>query len=171
MNCFSIAISLGLQYGVPLEEFVEAFTFTKFEPNGIVTGHDNIKMSTSVIDYIFRDLAMNYLNRYDLVHVKPEDLGPDKLNGEAESEEPLLTLMDDKTTHADGNVSVVKKVVTNEVFSKESNSKMETLRRQRMEANMKGYVSDPCPSCHNMTLVRNGTCLKCDTCGETTGCS
>lgn len=171
MNCFSIAISLGLQYGVPLEEFVEAFTFTKFEPNGIVTGHDNIKMSTSVIDYIFRDLAMNYLNRYDLVHVKPEDLGPDKLNGESESEEPLLTIMDEKTSHADGNVSVIKKVVSNEVFSKESNSKMETLRRQRMEANMKGYVSDPCPSCHNMTLVRNGTCLKCDTCGETTGCS
>ncbi len=171
MNCFSIAISLGLQYGVPLEEFVEAFTFTKFEPNGVVTGHDNIKMSTSVIDYIFRDLAMNYLNRFDLVHVKPEDLGPDKINGEIESEEPLLTLMDDNTSHADGTVSVVKKAVPTEVFSKESNSKMESLRRQRMEANMKGYVSDPCPSCQAMTLVRNGTCLKCDTCGETTGCS
>lgn len=171
MNCFSISISLGLQYGVPLEEFVEAFTFTKFEPNGIVTGHDNIKMSTSVIDYIFRDLAMNYLNRYDLVHVKPEDLGPDRLDGELESEEPLLTLMDDETTHSDGRVSSVKISVPSEILTKESDAKMETLRRQRMEANMKGYTSDPCPNCHNMTLVRNGTCLKCDTCGETTGCS
>jgi len=77
MNCFAIAISLGLQYGVPLEEFVEAFVFTRFEPNGSVQGHDNIKMSTSVIDYIFRELALSYLGRTDLVQVKPEDLRGD----------------------------------------------------------------------------------------------
>src|SRR5207248_285179 len=76
-NCFAIAISLGLQYGVPLEEFVEAFVFTRFEPNGSVMGHDNIKMSTSVIDYIFRELALSYLGRTDLVQVKPEDLRGD----------------------------------------------------------------------------------------------
>src|SRR5581483_7691236 len=80
MNCFAIAISLGLQYGVPLEEFVEAFVFTRFEPNGTVQGHDNIKMSTSVIDYVFRELAMSYLGRYDLVQIKPEDLRGDTVS-------------------------------------------------------------------------------------------
>jgi ribonucleoside-diphosphate reductase alpha chain len=166
MNCFSIAISLGLQYGVPLEEFVEAFTFTRFEPNGIVTGHDNIKMSTSVIDFIFRDLAMKYLQRYDLVHVKPEDLKPSSVHGENLSEEPLLAMMEEtKEVHADGSVSVHK------VYSKEANSQMENVQRKMSVARMKGYEGDACPACQSMTMLRNGSCLKCDTCGETTGCS
>lgn len=168
MNCFSIAISLGLQYGVPLEEFVEAFTFTRFEPNGIVTGHDNIKMTTSVIDYIFRDLGMKYLGRHDLVHVKPVDLKPDRVQGENEDDEPLLAMMEgEKETHSDGSVSVS----AHKVFTKQADVEMETFRRKREIAAMKGYESDSCPHCHSMTLVRNGTCLKCDTCGETTGCS
>ncbi|GAB4017234.1 MAG: vitamin B12-dependent ribonucleotide reductase [Bdellovibrio sp.] len=165
MNCFSIAISLGLQYGVPLEEFVDAFTFTRFEPNGVVTGHDNIKMSTSVIDYIFRDVGMKYLKRYDLVHVKPEDLKPSAVHGEAQSEEPLLAMMDETTVHSDGSVS------TQKVFTKEANAKMESVQRKMQQARMKGYEGDACSSCQSMTLVRNGSCLKCDTCGETTGCS
>ena len=74
MNCFAIAISLGLQYGVPLEEFVEAFVFTRFEPNGVVGGNPHIKMATSIIDYIFRELAVTYLGRYDLAHVEPESI-------------------------------------------------------------------------------------------------
>ena len=114
MNCFSIAISLGLQYGVPLDEFVEAFTFTRFEPNGVVQGHDNIKMSTSVVDYIFRDLAMKYLERYDLVHVKPEDLNTTSVQGEVSEEEPLLAMMEENH-HPDGQVSKVEKV-----YSKQS---------------------------------------------------
>lgn len=73
LNCFSIAISIGLQYGVPLEEFVDAFTFTKFNPRGIVQGHDNIKIAMSPLDYVFRDLAFKYLGRNDLVHVKPDE--------------------------------------------------------------------------------------------------
>ena len=81
MNNFAIAISLGLQHGVPLEEFVEAFTFTRFEPNGPVVGHDNIKMATSILDYIFRELAVSYLGRYDLAHVQPsmqmDAMGPE----------------------------------------------------------------------------------------------
>ena len=76
-NCFAIAISLGLQHGVPLEEFVDAFIFTRFEPNGMVQGNPHIKMSTSIIDYIFRELAITYLGRTDLAHVEPEDLRPD----------------------------------------------------------------------------------------------
>ncbi len=74
LNSFAIAVSLGLQYGVPLEEYVDAFTFTRFEPNGMVSGHDHIKMTTSVLDLIFRDLALSYLGRTDLVQVKPDDL-------------------------------------------------------------------------------------------------
>ena len=86
MNNFAIAISFGLQYGVPLEEFVEAFTFTRFEPSGIVEGNDTIKMATSILDYIFRELAISYLDRSDLAHVEPADLMPDTVGkGEAES--------------------------------------------------------------------------------------
>lgn len=168
MNCFSIAISLGLQYGVPLDELVEAMTFTRFEPNGVVQGHDNIKMSTSVIDYIFRDLGMRYLGRHDLVHVKPKDLDSSAIADEQEDEEPLLTIMEDRqTTHDDGRVSVE----THKVFTKSEDAKMVTEMKKRQAAKMKGYEGDACSNCHAMTLVRNGSCLKCDSCGETTGCS
>lgn len=169
MNCFSIAISLGLQYGVPLEEFVDAFTFTKFEPNGMVAGHDNLKMATSVIDYVFRDLACRYLGRHDLVHVKPTDLESDKITGETKDEEPLLEMIEktQEVHHADGNVSVE----TNKVYSRERDASMVSHARKMQEAKMKGYEGDSCPECQSFTLVRNGSCLKCDTCGSTTGCS
>lgn len=172
MNCFSIAISLGLQYGVPLEEFVDAFTFTRFEPNGIVVGHDNIKMATSVIDYVFRDLACRYLGRHDLVHVKPEELKPDTITGEAKSDEPLLDIMEaqgEEVQYADGGSSVNR--IPKKVFSKQTNSEMVESQRKRQVAKMKGYESESCPECGAYTLLRNGTCLKCDSCGSTTGCS
>src|SRR5262249_41863701 len=86
MNNFAIAISLGLQYGVPLEEFVEAFTFTRFEPAGVVEGNDAIKMATSILDYIFRELAISYLGRNDLAHVEPADLLPDTIGKGAAAE-------------------------------------------------------------------------------------
>jgi ribonucleoside-diphosphate reductase alpha chain len=166
MNCFSIAISLGLQYGVPLEEFVEAFTFTKFEPNGMVQGHDNLKMATSVIDYVFRDLACRYLGRHDLVHVKPTDLESDKISGESKDDEPLLDMIETKqTTHADGRVS------TQKVYTKKADSEMFTQAKKMQEARMKGYEGESCPECQSFTLLRNGSCMKCDTCGSTTGCS
>ena len=81
MNNFAIAVSIGLQYGVPLEEYVEAFTFTRFEPQGIVTGNDAIKMSTSILDYTFRELAISYLDRHDLGHVSADDLDVDTTGG------------------------------------------------------------------------------------------
>jgi ribonucleoside-diphosphate reductase alpha chain len=172
MNCFSIAISLGLQYGVPLEEFVDAFTFTRFEPNGMVSGHDNIKMATSVIDYIFRDLAFRYLDRFDLVHVKPEQLKPDAIHDESEKEEPLLAIMEglevqQEVLHDDGRVSMK----AHQVFSHEADAKMLKEQKKRQEAKLKGYEGEPCPECQALTLVRNGSCLKCDSCGATTGCS
>ncbi|MGE3608327.1 MAG: vitamin B12-dependent ribonucleotide reductase [Bacteriovoracaceae bacterium] len=166
MNCFSIAISLGLQYGVPLEEFVDAFTFTRFEPNGVVTGHDNIKMATSVIDYIFRDLACRYLGRYDLVHVKPSDLKPSSIQDEEIiTESPLLAMMETEV-HADGGTVQIQKV-----YTKEADFIMSREAQKRQAAKIKGYEGDPCPECQSFTLVRNGSCLKCDSCGATTGCS
>ncbi len=167
MNCFSIAISLGMQYGVPLEEYVDAFTFTKFEPNGVVTGHDNLKMATSVIDYVFRDLACKYLGRDDLVHVKPADLESDKISGEADNEEPLLDMIEqtEKVTYADGSVS------TQKVYTKQRNSEMFNQAKKMTEARMKGYEGEACPECQSFTMLRNGSCMKCDTCGATTGCS
>lgn len=168
MNCFSIAISLGLQYGVPLDELVDAMTFTRFEPNGVVQGHDNIKMATSVVDYIFRDLGMRYLGRNDLVHVKPKDLDSSAIGGENINEEPLLSIMEErKVTHDDGRVSVD----TQKVFTKNANSEMLTEMKKRQAAKIKGYEGDACSNCHALTLVRNGSCMKCDSCGETTGCS
>ena len=170
MNCFSIAISLGLQYGVPLEEFVEAFTFTRFEPNGVVTGHDNIKMSTSVIDYIFRDLACRYLGRHDLVHVKPSDLNSDAISGESkDEEEPLLNIIEAKktSTHADGTQTVG----VHKVFSKKADSEMLVEAKKRQDAKLRGYEGEGCSECGAFTMVRNGSCLKCDSCGATTGCS
>jgi ribonucleoside-diphosphate reductase alpha chain len=176
MNCFSIAISLGLQYGVPLEEFVDAFTFTRFEPNGIVQGHDNIKMSTSVIDYIFRDLAMKYLGRTDLVHVVPEDLKATSVHDEGiEETEPLLAIMDGQKEvleqHSDGSQTVTRVHTKEAVYTKEANSKMIVEAKKRQMAKMKGYEGDPCNECGAWTMVRNGSCMKCDSCGTTTGCS
>lgn len=169
MNCFSISVSLGLQYGVPLEEFVDAFTFTRFEPNGMVSGHDNIKMSTSIIDYVFRDLAMNYLERYDLVHVRPQDLDPSSVEGEDrdvdEDDMPFVAKSD--VHHADGRVSQI----TQKVFTKQANSEFEVTQRRIQEARIKGYEGEVCGSCGSMTMIRNGSCLKCETCGGTTGCS
>jgi ribonucleoside-diphosphate reductase alpha chain len=170
MNCFSIAISLGLQYGVPLEEFVDAFTFTKFEPNGLIDGHENIKMATSVIDYVFRDLACRYLGRYDLVHVRPADLKADCVHGESVDEEgPLLSLMEEKEVyHEDGRVSAQ---LMAKPYSKEAEGSMYKEQKKRQQAKWQGYEGESCPECRSMTLIRNGSCLKCESCGATTGCS
>src|SRR5207247_8588089 len=87
-NCFAIAVSLGLQHGVPLEEFMDAFTFTRFEPSGVVQGNPHIKMTTSIIDYIFRELAITYLGRHDLAHVSPEDLRGDAMHRDEDDDTP-----------------------------------------------------------------------------------
>ena len=161
LNSFAIAVSLGLQYGVPLEEYVETFTFTRFEPNGIVRGHDNIKMTTSVLDLIFRDLALEYLKRTDMVQVKPEDLLSTTTNATGESHGPQ-----EPSTDQSWNQSEWKRTSTSGVGPR---PEAKTLKLHA--AKMKGYEGDPCPECGHFTLVRNGTCLKCETCGSTTGCS
>jgi ribonucleoside-diphosphate reductase alpha chain len=186
MNCFAIAISLGLQHGVPLEEFVEAFVFTRFEPNGPVKLNDRIKMSTSIIDYIFRELAVTYLDRYDLAQVKEEDLRMDSVKkddqdpecSDEEADPQMLASSSINTEmfpsrrgiqprhggngHGNGNGSVTHKVEL----------KRETLTMTAVQiARQKGYEGDPCSECKQFTMVRNGTCLKCETCGATSGCS
>jgi hypothetical protein len=148
LNCFSIAISLGLQHGVPLEEYVDAFVFSKFEPSGLITGHDRIKMANSIIDYIFRDLAINYLNRDDLAHDLKKDTKKELTIKAAESFVKDITDSQKKT--------LVKPAT---IFHKIS------------DAISKGFTGDICVECQSMTMVRNGTCLKCTTCGSTTGCS
>jgi ribonucleoside-diphosphate reductase alpha chain len=210
MNNFAIAVSIGLQYGVPLEEFVEAFTFTRFEPSGMVEGNEAIKMATSIIDYVFRELAISYLGRSDLAHVGSADLLPDAVGtGNKEgtlpaagqalgaarkfastgyvrsnlyvltgSAAPALDLTDpDPLTTAvraevasNTTVTTVTETTTVGVtasVARQVDAKMERIR----EARLKGYEGDACGECGNFTLVRNGTCLKCNTCGSTSGCS
>jgi ribonucleoside-diphosphate reductase alpha chain len=242
MNNFAIAISIGLQYGVPLEEFVEAFTFTRFEPSGMVEGNDTIKMATSVLDYLFRELAISYIGRTDLAHVQPTDLQPDamgrgvkegefeKTPGEAEATIDAMKryastgyvrnslVVFHNHAHGNGNghsngnghahghpqsstelssgdgiavaessgggfamASVGNGVATaisgrnghgvavsvDPAIAAAVDAKFDKIR----EARLKGYEGDNCGECGNFTLVRNGTCLKCTTCGSTSGCS
>ncbi|MBI1866722.1 MAG: vitamin B12-dependent ribonucleotide reductase [Methylocystis sp.] len=190
MNNFAIAISLGLQYGVPLEEYVDAFTFTRFEPAGPVQGNDAIKNATSILDYVFRELAISYLGRNDLAHVSPDDIGHDALGGgvaqgkapageSAASSVVSKGLVRSKTDRlmVVGGATALRGDVTQEVEPlsqlgwTQPTRKIESVAEKRAEARMKGYVGEACPECANFTLVRNGTCLKCETCGATTGCS
>ncbi|AEF81767.1 adenosylcobalamin-dependent ribonucleoside-diphosphate reductase [Leadbettera azotonutricia] len=165
LNSFAIAVSLGLQYGVPLDEYVDAFTFSRFEPNGMVQGHDYVKMATSVIDFIFRDLAISYLKRADLGQVKPDDListGTKNDSGEAKGSAKASAGF---KPHGKAAASSMPK----ETASADNAQQSEAAKI--MQARIKGYEGDPCPACGSFTLVRNGTCMKCDTCGGTTGCS
>ena len=155
MNCFAIAVSLGLQHGVPLRKYVDAFTFTKFEPSGMVQGSDCIKMSTSPLDYIFRELAVRYDDRQDLAHVPPAQIVDRKT-------EKYIPEIDGLPLPIEG-ASVPEKIPV-EVTPKTTPSKAE-------EAKVKGYEGEACTSCSQFTLVRNGSCLKCVSCGETSGCS
>ena len=214
MNNFAIAVSIGLQYGVPLDEFVDAFTFTRFEPSGMVQGNDAIKMATSILDYIFRELAVSYLDRHDLSHVSRDDLTSDSM-GQPETKDaqmasaeaelmqkvekvasrgyvrnnlivltggaggavgvaasapqptaPTAAPMAGGTT-ASAAVAVAEMAAPVTMGQSAADTKMERIR----EARIKGYEGENCGECGNFTLVRNGTCLKCDTCGATSGCS
>ncbi|MEM5492194.1 vitamin B12-dependent ribonucleotide reductase [Hoeflea sp. AS16] len=246
MNNFAIAISLGLQYGVPLEEYVEAFTFTKFEPAGMVQGNDAIKNATSILDYIFRELAVSYLARHDLAHVDTSDFGNTALgkgisegkaqpfskgltrgaslkvvtgasvagtpepkgqaapaapssgssvitasfsakSSSSKSSSNLAVKSEQETIASDGAVAFkrdyeeqaeelsVEIEVDEALFTDEaaetaaSAKKLEADRRAK--SIMQGYTGNMCMECQNFTMVRNGTCEKCDTCGSTSGCS
>ncbi|MDR0451452.1 MAG: adenosylcobalamin-dependent ribonucleoside-diphosphate reductase [Treponema sp.] len=173
LNSFAIVVSLGLQYGVPLEEYVDAFTFSKFEPNGLVQGHDYVKMATSVIDYIFRDLAISYLKRTDLGQVKPEDLMTTSTKEDAGDFLPDLRLHRVRKSEgkAGGGASKARASESAEKAPAPVPPGAYGEAAKIAQARIKGYEGDPCPACGSFTLVRNGTCMKCDTCGGTTGCS
>ncbi|MBI5466712.1 MAG: hypothetical protein HY975_00645 [Candidatus Kerfeldbacteria bacterium] len=150
INCFAILVSKSLQYGMPLEELVDTFTFTRFEPAGPVQGHPNIKMATSILDFIFRLLGYEYLNRDDLVQVNPDHPNHPvqaQLPGTAEVEKPALK-------------QEVKQVTM-------SASEPDT----RITAKAQGFTGDTCTNCGSMKMKRNGSCLLCIECGNTTGCS
>jgi ribonucleoside-diphosphate reductase alpha chain len=166
MNCFAIAISLGLQHGVPLDEFVDAFVFTRFEPNGMVKGNDKIKMATSVIDYVFRELAISYLGRTDLSHVPDEDLRSDSLGAKL-GQSPVA--VGPPAERAVPTAEVKARAIA-PVSGGSGAADVKVLSASEM-ARLKGYEGDPCGDCGQFTMVRNGTCLKCITCGTTTGCS
>jgi ribonucleoside-diphosphate reductase alpha chain len=221
INNFAIAVSLGLQYGVPLEEYVDAFTFTRFEPAGPVQGNDSIKYATSILDYVFRELAVSYLERFDLAHVDPTESGFDALGKGVEEGKPtgatqfvskgLTRSRTDKlvvmpggggreaggreASEGGGSARVTSLASPRGEVSGTTALKTEPERKlspaeqleaqipfakpdpkaaaaaRRAEAKAKGYEGEMCSECMNFTLVRNGTCLKCDTCGSTTGCS
>ncbi|MBC7382764.1 MAG: vitamin B12-dependent ribonucleotide reductase [Bacteroidia bacterium] len=187
MNCFSIAVSLGLQYGVPLEEYVDKFTFTRFEPAGMVAGHDNIKNATSIIDYMFRMIGFEYLGREDFVQVAPTETQRTQLavnqhkqkasmaaQIKVEPTEPLTPVSALKpnpigfykapvqTVAQQPVVASVKEVVLNQV--------REVAMDQVSEMNKRMGDSPSCPTCGHIT-IRSGACYKCLNCGTQTGCS
>ncbi|MFT7595237.1 MAG: ribonucleoside-diphosphate reductase alpha chain [Paracoccaceae bacterium] len=215
MNNFAIAISVGLQYGVPLEEFVDAFTFTKFEPAGMVQGNDSIKNATSILDYVFRELAVSYLDRTDLAHVKPQGATFDDIGrGEEEGVSNITEMSESAAARSlevlkqisstgylrnrmpqefvvfnggqsmgavalDGAVDPVATLQTLVPETGSTSISMSTtslavggmVMGPRAKAKMQGYEGEACNECGNYTLVRNGTCMKCNTCGGTSGCS
>ncbi len=145
LNCFAIAVSKGLQYGVPLEEFVETFTFTRFEPSGVVSGHSNVKQASSIIDYVFRVLGYEYLHRKDLVHV-------------IDTEKEDITVK--PTVPPETDELKTKKTI-------EPDSDMGKIT----EAKVHGFTGEQCGKCGSMRVKQNGACAVCVDCGETTGCS
>ena len=217
MNNFAIAISLGLQYGVPLEEYVDAFTFTRFEPAGMVQGNETIKNATSILDYIFRELAVSYLDRHDLAHVDPREIvgetglgsSDEALEEEQAAHAPVVQKFVSKglvrgivgrtagragdsgmpqsmagMTVANtprelagmaetGPTALYSRSESDMVYATSGSSALKPVSATelRAEARLRGYEGEDCRECGNFTLVRNGTCLKCDTCGGTSGCS
>ncbi|MEO3998912.1 vitamin B12-dependent ribonucleotide reductase [Mesorhizobium sp. CAU 1732] len=250
LNNFAIAISLGLQYGVPLEEYVHAFTFTKFEPAGMVQGNDAIKSATSILDYIFRELAVSYLGRNDLAHVDTSDFSNTQLGrgitegkttafskGLTRGASPLKVVSatepkgmggqtlaparaaptatsnsNIRAISAGATVTALKQTVSElreeatafkrdyeerakefedevaleeemtqtqssasalftDAAAKEASAAKALAAERRQQSMMQGYTGNSCSECQNFTMVRNGTCEKCDTCGATSGCS
>jgi ribonucleoside-diphosphate reductase alpha chain len=243
MNNFAIAISLGLQYGVPLEEYVEAFTFVKFEPAGMVQGNDAIKSATSIIDYVFRELAISYLGRNDLAHVDTDfsntslgkgitegkafafskgltrGVSPVKLvsaasepkgfaggSGSGTGDRParaaptafagnVLSLATATATALKAETASDEAVAFKRDYEERAREEAEEAKAtdaealftdaaaqeaadakkvaadRRAKSLLQGYTGNSCSECQNFTMVRNGTCEKCDTCGATSGCS
>jgi len=157
MNCFAMLVSIALQYGVPLDVLVEQFVFTRFEPQGPVQGHDRVKFATSVIDYVFRALGVEYLKRDDLAHVTPEDAAETPKS--AQTADPLTTPVASPAAAAKA--------------AQKSNPPDPTRSAARAQDELLGKLSGDAPFCDTCghITVRNGTCYKCLNCGNSMGCS
>jgi ribonucleoside-diphosphate reductase alpha chain len=163
MNCFAISVSMGLQHGVPLESYVEQFTFTRFEPSGPVEGHPNIKFATSMIDYVFRVLGVDYMKRYDFAHVPPQEMrteisNPTDVNAGQQAEQAARALPPPPMQPDDK-----RQVGLFEQVAAVHSSLDEQLGDMMGDAPM-------CDNCGHIT-VRNGACYKCLNCGNSMGCS
>ncbi len=200
INCFAIAVSKGLQYGVPLDEFVDTFTFTRFEPQGMVSGHPNIKMSTSIIDYVFRVVGLEYLGRTDLAQVPPEMLDFDGDEGELledviESHEAPAASAD--TPISDEGMQTAQATATSvataptppaagSTYANGTNGHTNGSLKEKLQtattavyepvgsldAQLSEMMGDApfCDQCGHIT-VRNGSCYRCLNCGNSLGCS
>ena len=177
MNCFAMAVSVGLQYGVPLETYVEQFTFTRFEPHGVVSGHPNIKFATSIVDYIFRVLGVEYLKRYDFAQVQPEPEAPaidDPAHptrfpaDAAPSSLPAPVSAVPASSQAAAKGKAAGKSATPAAESAlGAHAELDPLTQQLEEMMGDAPV---CDGCGHIT-VRNGACYKCLNCGNSMGCS
>jgi ribonucleoside-diphosphate reductase alpha chain len=164
MNCFAMSVSIGLQYGVPLQTYVDQFTFTRFEPQGTVEGHPNVKIATSIVDYLFRVLGVEYLHRYDLAHVKPELI---ETTPEEPPSRPQLSLLDGDPPLSHTAQAVVRSAVMSEGIETPAAGTGSPL-----DAHLDAMMGDApvCDVCGHIT-VRNGACYKCLNCGNSMGCS
>ena len=216
MNCFAIAVSIGIQHGVPLKAFVDSFVFTKFEPNGVVSGHDRIQMATSIVDYIFRELAVSYLGREDLAHLGPVDLSPESTAEDGSVRGVRSRRAGGGDRRAGGGHPRERGAGHDPRADRRARHRRERgagrqarpghhrgagcgarPRRHRgatapsaeaggargavsaesrapdaiTTARERGFVGDPCEECGQLMMVRSGTCLKCMSCGATSGCS
>ena len=161
LNQFAIAVSIALQHGVPLEAFIKVFTFQKFEPSGqVVGGSGRVKMASSLVDWIFRELAIEYAGRDDLAHVAAEDFDQFSIS------KPEIT--DTGVLRTEGEKREVQMTLDAAVAPIQER---DAEARARQAARERGFTGDICDDCGSSQMVRNGTCLKCNACGSTTGCS
>jgi ribonucleoside-diphosphate reductase alpha chain len=182
LNSFAILVSKALQYGIPLEELVDTFTFTRFEPSGIVQGHERIKNSTSVLDFIFRSLAVDYLNREDLAHVPAMEIEEkiEQLHLQFEAEiansKSISNMQDEKAVDrilTSGEKKADKAHLSSEESSTGSTTNTNLIQPEfnYSEAITLGFTGEQCDNCGSMRVKKNGTCSVCLDCGHTTGCS
>lgn len=163
LNCFAVLTSKALQYGIPLDELVDTFTFTRFEPAGFVEGHEAIRNATSILDYVFRTLGYDYLGRKDFVHVTAVDevVKPTTSTvpglGAPSKAEPIVT------SHEGGTGTLVSE--------RTANGNATAMKSARLTAKELGFTGEQCSNCQSSRVTRNGSCTVCLDCGQTTGCS
>lgn len=166
MNCFAVLASKALQYGMPVEELVDSFTFTRFEPAGPVEGHEAIKYSTSILDYVFRSIGYDYLKRTDFVHVKAVDELPDD-----EPTPEVAAIPEPEVRPQPSEDERVVELIKKKELVAETKKNGNGQHTKIVEAKAKGYTGEQCLNCGSMRVKRNGSCTVCDDCGTTSGCS